>query len=101
VRTRSLQLLSHFFRRSTEAGPSGGDDLVAELRIAGDVPGREQRRRRVEVGLREREGVVDAAHRVTELEPGIPDRVPDRAGDRLEPARRRLVHEQQVDVAER
>jgi hypothetical protein len=97
----TLQLRQPLLAAPAEARPTGLDDLVAELRVTGDVASRQQGGRGVEIGLRQRQGVVDAAHRVPELEAGVPDRVPDRTRDRLEAARRRLMHQQQVDVAER
>ena len=50
--------------------------------VTGQRAGVEHRRRRVEVGRRQIELLVDTAHRVTELDAGVPQRIPERARNR-------------------
>ena len=63
----------------------------AELVVAGQRPGAEQRRRRVEVVGGQRQLVVERAHGVAELEAGVPQRVPQLLGQLVDarPACRR------------
>ena len=71
----------------------------AELVVAGERAGAEQRRRRVEVVGGEGELLVERAHGVAELEPGVPQRVPQRRGQLVDATRPAVVDEQDVDVA--
>ena len=71
----------------------------AELVVAGERAGAEQRRRRVQVLGGEGELLVERAHGVAELEPGVPQRVPERGGDLVDAAGPPVVDEQHVDVA--
>ena len=71
----------------------------AELVVAGERAGAEQRRRRVQVVGGEGQLLVERAHGVAELEPGVPQRVPQRRGDLVDAARPAVVDEQDVDVA--
>ena len=77
------------------------DDLPAELGVAGDQACREQRGGGVEVVLGELDLLVDAAHGVPELEPGVPHRIPDGRRQLLKTGGLAVMHEQQVEVAVR
>ena len=81
--------------------PARLHDDVAELLVAGERSSGEQRRRRVEVGLGERQVVVDRSHCVPQFLTPIPDRVPNRRCHGLDPVRLRVVHQDEVDVTVR
>ena len=72
---------------ATAASAASASSAVSS-RVAGDVPGRQQRRRRVEVVGGEGERLLRGAHGVAELQPLVPDRVPDPLGE-LRRCRRR------------
>ena len=80
-----------------------GDHLGGQLVVAGERPRRHERRRRIEVGLGEIELLVDPPDGMTEFHTGVPQRVPDRAGDRFDLLgdllRLDVVDEQQIEVA--
>src|SRR3954466_15000904 len=59
----------------------GRAQLVAERRVAREVPRAEQRGRGVEVALAQVERLALRAHAVTELHACVPDRIPDTLGD--------------------
>ena len=79
------------------------DHLGGQLVVAGERSRRDECRGRIEIGLREVELLVDPPDGVAELHTGVPQRIPDRAGDRLDLLgdllRLDVVDEQQVEVA--
>ncbi len=78
-----------------ELGPAG--QLVGQRPVAGQVAGLEQAGRRVEVVGRQGQRLLRGAHGVAELQPGVPDRVPEAVGQLADvgPA---AVQQQHVDV---
>ena len=72
-----------------------------ELVVARKRPGAQQRRRRVEVVGGQRQLVVERSDGVTELEPSVPQGVPQLLGQVVEAARLPVVEQQHVDVAAR
>ena len=94
-----LQLTEPVLAAPLPVGQPRFDHLGAELGVAGDVTGGEQRRRRVEVDLGKCQLLVDRAHGMAELEAGVPHRVPDRGRHLRDACRLALVDEQQVEVA--
>ena len=96
-----LQLVEPALAVLRQFATPGVDHLGRQLRVAGDQAGGEQRRRRVEVVLARSSWSSSGAHGVAELRAGVPQRVPDRRRERLDATRRRVVDEQQVEVAVR
>src|SRR6266571_1655646 len=56
--------------------------LTGQRRVAGEVPEVEQPQRDLHVLPGDGERLVDGAYRVVQADPGVPDRVPDRLGER-------------------
>ena len=78
-----------------------GDEPGAELVVAGQGSGAEQRGGRVQVVGGQRQLVIERAQGVAELEPGIPERVPHGGGQLVEATRLAVVQQQDVDVTVR
>ena len=105
--------LAHPFAQHAEVGRPLGlprsqaplDHLAGDLTITGERSGGEECRGRIEVAVDQFELFVDPTDRVAELDAGIPEGIPDRAGDRFDlvgdPACLAVVDEQQVEVAVR
>ena len=79
--------------RESAIGQLGGQSGVA-----GEVTNAEQRRRSVQIGMRQRERLSDGAHAVTEDETLVPHRVPDAISDRGD-VRASVVEQHDIDVA--
>ena len=77
-----------------------GGQVGSQLGVAGDVAGIQQRRGRVQVGLGQITGLPGRAHRMAELQPLVPDGVPQPGSDFADVGAV-TVQEQQVDVAVR
>ncbi len=84
---------------------TGGHHLAGEFVVAGERPDGEHRRGRFEIGPRQLDLLLHAAHRMSELHAGVPQRIPDGGGQRrdLRPHLPGLhvVDEQEVEIAER
>jgi hypothetical protein len=74
--------------------------LIGEAVLAGEVAHVEERRRDGEVVTRQTTGLLHGAHRVAQLQPGIPDRVPERLGHGVHAATA-VVEQQQIEIAAR
>ncbi len=83
----------------------GGHHLPGKFVVAGERPHREHRRGGFEIDPPDLDLLLHAAHRMSELHARIPQRVPDGRGQRLDLRPQLLgldvVHEQDVEVAER
>ncbi len=79
--------------------------LIDEVVVAREGAGRQCSGCGVEVVASQRQLLVDMAHAVSQRDPRVPDRVPDRAGRRLDLlgdlARFHVVDQHHVEVAER
>ena len=79
------------------------DDLSGEVVVSCQRTCREECRGRIEIGGSKTHRLVDTADSVSELDPGIPERIPDRAGDGLDllghPLGFDIVHQQEIEVA--
>ena len=84
--------------RPSLAGPP--DQVGAEVGVARDEPGVEEPEHRLEVAVGRVERLTHRPHTVVEVDPGVPDRIPDPTGDLLDVAPA-PVHEQHVEVAPR
>ena len=99
--------LDHLRAQGVEPAPTVAAPAGAALRrqpgrqllVAGQVADAQRRRRRVEVVAGEGELVVERPHGMAELEPGVPQRVPQRRRRLADPADLAVVDEEHVDVA--
>ena len=86
------------------AGPPGRpgrrQQPGAQVPVAGDVPRVEQAEGGLEVAAGDRDGLVHGAHGVVQVQPAVPERVPEGVGDRRD-VRAPGVDEQEVEVAAR
>jgi hypothetical protein len=78
----------------------GGDQLAGQVRIAGDVPGVEQAERDLDVVVRDGERLGQRADRVVQAQLGVPDRVPERGRDPVDPGLA-VVQQHEIQVAVR
>ena len=75
-------------------------DRLGQVGVARDAAGVEQAQGHLDVGVHGAAHLLGGPHAVIQVQPGVPDRVPDGVGDRLDAAPP-VVHEQQVQVAAR
>ncbi len=84
---------------------TGSHHLAGEFVVAGERPDGEHRRGRFEIGPRQLDLFLHTAHRMSELHAGVPDRIPDGRGQRLDLRPHlpglEVVDEQEVEIAER
>jgi hypothetical protein len=62
------------------------------------VPDVEQPQQRLEIGLRDGDGLVGRADGVVEADPAVPDRVPDRVGELTQAVDLAVVQQDEVEV---
>jgi hypothetical protein len=79
-----------------------GRQLVRHRPVAGDVAGVEHAEHRLQVGVGDRQRLLDGADGVVEADAPVPDRVPDLVGELLDLRRLALpvVHQQEIEVRE-
>jgi hypothetical protein len=80
--------------------PDAAIEVLGEAVRAGQHPHAEHRRQRGQVGVRDRQRLLDRAGGVAGHEPGVPQRVPERVGDRPDLATA-VVQQHDVDVRRR
>ena len=80
------------------AGPAFGGDPFGQLGVTSQRPDGQQRRRGVEVLVGQRQLIIHRANGVTELETGVPQRIPERAGQLVDTAGPAFVDQHHVDV---
>ena len=76
-RTELASSPSQRFDRLRHRATASVGQLLGERDVARQVAGDEERGGRVEVGRREGQRLLDRAHRVAQLQAGVPDRVPE------------------------
>jgi hypothetical protein len=95
-----LELREQAYRGAPPLVADSGDQLGREGGVAGDVPRVEQAQRDLDVVVRDRERLGQRPDRVVQAHLGVPDRIPQRGRDPVDPGRP-VVQQHQVQVAVR